>query len=416
MNIGTAMKSLPIIHRSLCLVIATSILLTLTGCETTPKAANNANDNKVYSFWPPYPNEPHVQFLVAFSRAKDLLPPKSSLDELIYGKETLKDLPIQKPYGVAMNDGKIYVCDLSNNCVVILDIRNKQTLMMGVKGAKTLLRPNAITISDDGLKYVSDLGNNNIMVFDAKDRYTSEFPLQNIKVADMAVYKNELYVTDLTGACIQVLDRYDGHVIRQIGKPGAQNGEFVKPLGISVDPTNGDVYADDILKCHTYRYSNDGKLLKTFGGRSDRVGGFARPKHIAVDSNRIIYVVDASFQNVQMFNPEGVVYAFFGGAGRHPGAMDLPAGVCVHNKDLDLFKQYVNPNFELTQLIVVSNQFGPNRISVYGMGHLKRGKTVKDIAPFKEDLKAPGLNDPNENTQTTTPELTDPNNTTMPNS
>jgi hypothetical protein len=40
----------------------------------------------------------------------------------------------------------------------------------------------------------------------------------------------------------------------------------------------------------------------------------------------------------------------------------------------------VHPAFEIERLIVVSNQFGPNKIAVYAQGHLKQGKTVADVS------------------------------------
>jgi hypothetical protein len=66
--------------------------------------------------------------------------------------------------------------------------------------------------------------------------------------------------------------------------------------------------------------------------------------------------------------------------------MDLPAGIDVHESDLDLFQQYVHPAFEVERLILVANQFGGSKISVYAMGHLKAGKTVADIAPTRANI------------------------------
>jgi hypothetical protein len=40
-----------------------------------------------------------------------------------------------------------------------------------------------------------------------------------------------------------------------------------------------------------------------------------------------VYIVDAAFNNVQVFDAEGKFVGFFGSRGDHPGAMDLPAGL-----------------------------------------------------------------------------------------
>jgi len=84
-----------------------------------------------------------------------------------------------------------------------------------------------------------------------------------------------------------------------------------------------------------------------------------------------------------MFDQLGHVYTFFGSAGAHPGAMFLPAGICVHEGDMDLFSKYIHPAFEAQRLVVVTNQFGDNKVSVYALGHLKAGKTTADISESK---------------------------------
>jgi pyruvate dehydrogenase E2 component (dihydrolipoamide acetyltransferase) len=60
---------------------------------------------------------------------------------------------------------------------------------------------------------------------------------------------------------------------------------------------------------------------------------------------------------------------------------------------LDLFQKYVHPAFEAQRLVLVTNQFGDNKVSVYAFGHLKPGKTVKDIA-FSSAAVAKGVTDP----------------------
>src|SRR5690348_11072666 len=90
---------------------------------------------KTAAFWPQYPDPPRVQFLTSFQRSSDVEPAKSKLDELVLGKEHQDVLPLSKPYGIKMWNGKIYVCDTHSACVTIFDLRNKRTLIMGKGGA-----------------------------------------------------------------------------------------------------------------------------------------------------------------------------------------------------------------------------------------------------------------------------------------
>jgi hypothetical protein len=81
---------------------------------------------------------------------------------------------------------------------------------------------------------------------------------------------------------------------------------------------------------------------------------------------------------------------YFGSPGSHPGSMSLPAGIAVYDGDLSLFQDLLHPAFEAQRLILVSNQFGLNKVSVYALGRLKQGFTVADIAPYAASVD-PGV-------------------------
>ena len=96
---------------------------------------------------------------------------------------------------------------------------------------------------------------------------------------------------------------------------------------------------------------------------------FALPKGVAVDREGRVYVVDARAQVVQIFNPEGKLLLFFGEPNASRASLFLPASVAVDYQNVDLFRQYAAPGFELDYLVIVSNQYGRRKISVYGFGH-----------------------------------------------
>jgi sugar lactone lactonase YvrE len=362
-------------------VLLASILL--GGCAAKPKAA----PQKSAAFWPQYPDAPRVQFLTSIGRSSDVEPAKSKLDELVLGKETQQVLPLSKPYGLEMWDGKIYACDIRNNSITIFDLRNHRTLIMGKSGPEPLERPTDIAIAPDGMKYVTDLDKGKIAVFDSQDRQISSFVVPSMKPVAVAVFQDELYVCDFARQIVLVLDRSTGQYRRAIGKPGTNDGEFIRPLGIDVD-AQGNVYVMDVFKCQLQKFDRGGKLITKFGSTSANAGGFVRPKQVAVDREGMIYVTDAAFQNVQVFDQQGRPLTFFGSAGSHPGAMYLPAGICIHEGDLDLFKQYIHPAFDAQRLVLVTNQFGDNKISVYALGQLAAGKTVADISASKDVVPA----------------------------
>jgi DNA-binding beta-propeller fold protein YncE len=59
----------------------------------------------------------------------------------------------------------------------------------------------------------------------------------------------------------------------------------------------------------------------------------ARPKGIATDSEGNIYVADALFNTIQVFDSEGTFLYNFGKQGHDKGDFWIPAGICVDSRD-----------------------------------------------------------------------------------
>ena len=98
------------------------------------------------------------------------------------------------------------------------------------------------------------------------------------------------------------------------------------------------------------------------------LGSLARPKGVVTDHDNNLYVVDAAFENVQIFNPEARLLLFFGGAGEKPGSLYLPAGIAIDYLNVPYFERYVDKRFKLKYLIYVCNMTGANKLNVYGFG------------------------------------------------
>src|SRR5512140_467493 len=80
-------------------------------------------------FYPPAPAPPRVQYLTAFNGLKDI-ETQSSFNKFVAGEK--EDLELEKPYGIAVYDGKIYVCD-TNATVFVFDLKAKT--FAALKGA-----------------------------------------------------------------------------------------------------------------------------------------------------------------------------------------------------------------------------------------------------------------------------------------
>lgn len=362
-------------------VVACSVLAAAGCAGSSPaKAAKPSPATGSYAFWPQFPDDPRIQFVKSFSSSEDVAPAKSNdLEKIVFGKDVTQSELIDKPYGTAMRDGKIYVCDMRGKALTVLDLKKRQTRLVGVTGVNQLQHPVAVAVADDGMIYVADNERGSIFVFDAAERYSAVMGFPKFKPVGVAVHGDRLYASDLAGQCVVVFDRRTGNKIGTIGSVGDEDGQFRTPLGIATDKA-GNVYVVDMMRCRVQKFSPDGKLISAFGSLGDYAGTFARPKHIAVDSDGVVYVVDASFQNVQMFDDQNRILMHFGAAGSFPGAMNLPAGIAVCEDSVGLFADQAHPGFAPKRLVLVTNQFGPEKVSVYLRGDLKSGYTAKDLA------------------------------------
>ena len=204
------------LYRKLIVGLLAGVLLVLcgAGCQSGQSKAVRQKPRE-YSFWPPAPDEPRIQFLTAYNSSADLTPAQSRLDEVMYGKPQI--LAITKPYGVAMWQGKIYVCDVRSKGLTVLDLRSHMTKAVGVGGSIEIGRPLDISIAADGLKYVVDGDKRGICVVDAEDHPVDRFASNSLIPISVAVSGNELFVTDTTTQTVKVLDRSTGRQLRTIG-------------------------------------------------------------------------------------------------------------------------------------------------------------------------------------------------------
>jgi len=328
-------------------------------------------------FFPDPPDPPKLQFLQRIQTSNDIRP-HSKMEAFVTGGVKLR--AFGKIYGVTVHDGKIYVCDVQGSDIVVIDpIRESWSFFDG-EDEGDIKRPVNIAIDADGTRYITDYQRHQVLVFDANNRYVRAFgKTGETKPIGVAVYKDRLYLGDTLNHEVQVLDKRTGEHLATIGGPGQDPGEFYNPIAVTVG-SDGKVYVTDMFNARFQIFDGEGTFLKTFGKRGDRAGAFARPKGIAVDPNGFIYVVDTAFENVQIFSPEGkvaLVFGWFGGP-KVPGALWLPAGICISDdaKLLAYYQRRAHPDFVLKYLVLVTSQYGPAYVNVYGFGDARPGTAL----------------------------------------
>lgn len=326
---------------------------------------------KGFVFFPQLPAEPRYQYLTTFSTSDDVKK-KSALFKFVAGSKETKPIPIKKPYGVAMHDGTIYVCDLRSNAIIVMDLKNKEFGFIGATGPGKLIKPSNIVIDkNDRLLYVADTIREQIVVFNLSGRLVKVFGKKgDYKPVDVEIYNNELFVSDLISHQILVINKKTGKIKKRIGEKGHKEGMLYHPTNIAV--RNNKLYVSDTTNFRISIFDVRGNYIGKIGSIGTRPGTFTRPKGIAVDKNERIYVVDAAFENLQIFNKRKELLLYMLGPGRERFNVKLPAAVYIDYDNLEYFRKYISPNFIPDYLLFVTSNFGANMVNVYAFGKYEK--------------------------------------------
>lgn len=353
------------------LALAAVGLLWLAGCATGP----GGKEKSKYVFFPPPPAAPRLQFLVSYSDGNDLTGEVSEFAKFITGVKP-PSMPIVKPYGVFLNDQKIYVCDTGSHSVDILDLAQQKMRQFSPGGSGSLAVPINVAVDKDGSLYVADTGRNQVLCYNPDESFRAAIGQGDaLRPTALALSADRLYVADLKGHCVRVYDKANQKQLFTIPRnpeaPEEQEpGKLFMPANVALD-AQGRLYACDTAACKVKVYDAEGKYLRTVGEQGDRPGQFARPKGLAVDQAGRLYVVDAAAQVCQIFDAEGKLLMFFGEPNASAASLDLPAGIAIDYQHVGQFQKYAAPGFVVENLVVITSQFGPRKVNIYGLGHKK---------------------------------------------
>ena len=350
------------------LVLVLCLAGALSGCASSKKAIGPV-------FFPPPPDEPHVQYLTGVTTSADLGGSQSGVANLLVGgTETVTKL--NKPYGITYKNGKLYISDVGAAQIVVIDfVKQTMSNLNEEVGPAELKKPIAVAVDDDGNVYVADSGRKDIAVYDSKGKYLRSMgkELSQTGLVAVDVYKNFLFTLDNHQGFIFVLDRKTGELLTTIGNNPDKTKNLAMPNGMTVD-NKGNIHVVNMGNGTVKEYDMDGNLLSTFGRLGDSPGEFTRPRGITVDDDGNIFVVDAGHQVAQVFNDQRRILGFFGQPGLPAGSMNLPAGIAVTKDNLALFQKYAAPGFKLSEVIFVTNQFQSiinKAVSIYGLGEME---------------------------------------------
>jgi len=240
---------------------------------------------------------------------------------------------LRQPMGVDARNGMLAIADASLEGVYLIDFSGETVELIRNKNVKEARIPVDVAIAKQKF-YVTHSNNLEIDVFS----FTGEL-LQVIKPNCNAtrftgITWNEphLFVVDTPHHTVFHMDE-NGRILRQIHKLNTKNRALNFPTFVTV---SGDqtLLISDTMNFRILTYSTMDDKNSSFGTFGVEPGQFNRPKGVAIDQNGKIYVVDSSFDNVQVFTSSGQLLTFFGENGSEASQFRMPTDIAIDGDKL----------------------------------------------------------------------------------
>jgi DNA-binding beta-propeller fold protein YncE len=215
-----------------------------------------------------------------------------------------KSGPFLSPVGVVVTDGGgLYISDSQRGEVVALD--SDYDFLFAIR--ERLQRPTGLSIKN-GILFVADAGRHTVVRFDLNGKYIGEFGRRGdakgefnfpVSITVGAADTSGLYVVDALNHRVQEFDTA-GRYLSSFGRHGNVSGCFASPKSIARD-SDGDLYVTDALMDNIQIFNPEGKLGLIVGRSGSGDGEFSSPSGIAIDRDDRIYVVETLNRRIQVF-------------------------------------------------------------------------------------------------------------------
>jgi hypothetical protein len=60
----------------------------------------------------------------------------------------------------------------------------------------------------------------------------------------------------------------------------------------------------------------------------------------------------------------------FGAPGGDVDSINLPVEIAIDYDNISYFEEYIHPEFNVDYLVMITSQFGGNKVNVYGFGRM----------------------------------------------
>jgi sugar lactone lactonase YvrE len=197
---------------------------------------------------------------------------------------------MKRPINLTIDrDGTKYVTDTGRDQILVFDRGDR---FVQAFGSSEQFRPVDVAIADDRL-YVVDIKNHQVQVLDKRTgRLLHRFgkagsePGELFQPTNIAIGPDgDIYVVETGNFRIQRF-KPDGTVARTYGAVGNTPGTFARPKGIAIDRA-GRLYVSDAAFQNVQIFANDGRVLMAFGQPEGDFSGLSLPAAVSIDYDNI---------------------------------------------------------------------------------------------------------------------------------
>lgn len=247
--------------------------------------------------------------------------------EAVWGVTGNGPVEFNSPFGIAVDpvSHDLYIAERMNRRIQRITSSGAFVMAWGQPGTGPgeFIEPIGVAADAAGNVYVVDHGNNRIQKF---------------------------RVTNTGGA-------WQAQHLASWGGPGAANGQFNKPYGITLDPT-GNLWVADAFNHRLQKFDPNGNFLGAIGSMGTGDGQFITPTWVSFDETGAYYVAETSSdpsdrttpdiqnQRIQKFDANGNFVLKWGTLGENGGQFRLPFQVVVDPAGNAYVSDYYNTRLQ----------------------------------------------------------------------
>lgn len=336
-------------------VVSLSVVFVISAAIAKDKNAPSAQRTGAPQLiWPEPPEKPRVKYVEMFSNNFDIEPLKklSWADKLVGKQNPNVGEKFSRPAGVAIDSkGRVLLVASQRGTVYIIDKEHKEVQRVRGDRGIALQYPYGLGLDSQDNFYVTDPPKHAVYKFNSAgsmvQAWGKDQGLNNPTGVAFDEPRRRMYVVDSHAHTVFIFNMDNGQKIGTFGKRGIKPGDLNYPVSIAVNPQDGMIAITNTVACTVELFDANYKFIRRFGKQGVMYGNLARPKGLTWDNEGHIWVVDAAYNNFQIFDPKGNVYLFVGSFGNNPGQFNLPSGIFISRNNQVVVADQLNDRVQI---------------------------------------------------------------------